>query len=1221
MTHSQRSLLGTIVVLAFSLSSLAVAEDKKSGDQKPAAASAHKADTPKPSTPPVDKASDKAKPAPEPKSEKPKLTPAPAVDHKENTAKPQAAEEKKEEKKNDNSLREQDIYIPYEKLRGVFEKHGRGVYMPYEKFEELWNAAQDKTHPAVPPRPPVGAVITEIENEAVVGKDVVQVTAHVKIDLLAEGWHEVPLRLADAAISRATIKNEPARILGGANEDHRLLIEHKGKQPEQVELLLEYARSISRSPGQNSVSFQAPQAAVSRWKVRIPQSGVKVNLHPLIAATEVPPAAATDSKKPAEETVVLAFIGAAPTVEIDWTPKAEGATGLTALASVQSEQVVWIQEGITRARTNLVYTISRAELKELSLEVPAEYKVVNVFDPNVRQWSVEPPAAGAPAGSGVQKITAQLFEPAKTTQAVVVELEKIAGRGTREAGRRQETLKAPVVKALNVGRQQGFVVAQVSTELRAEAAKTTGLLQIDAAELPPALRATPWAFAYRYAAVPFDLEFGLEEVQPRITEESLVEARLEPEKLSLDVTAYYNIERAGVFKLELDVPEGFEVRSVTGTGGAMTPAAGMQWVNYAATEVESHHLEGEKKNHLVVNLAHKAIGRVALKLQLQRDLHEPNLVAPTGKTSEIELPVPQPSKGSVEHSAGRLIVDAPESLRVNPAKADGLRPVSFEEARQGILMPPTPNGVVAPRPVLAFVFTQEPINLRLSAERRKPQVTIRQLLVARIEEGVVKCQATFHYTVLYSGVKSLRIDVPADVAPLLRNNTPGIHEKAIDPPPTDLEKNMVAWSLTGEGELLGEGDINLAWEKKLDKLDVGKPVPLDVPRLVPRDVDLAWGQIVLAKAETLDFQEGDELKGLRPIDPQRDIVTPVPGAARAFEFHDEWSLPVTVTRYELEEVKRTSIDRAVCRMVITPAGEISVQALYRVRSVRPRLSVQLPAKATPDSDPVRINGQPIMLQKGQNDALVVPLVNINAEEPFVLEIRYLVPAGEPLTLPAFVEDAAVQKVYLCAFVPAAQDVVGTGGTWSEDFQWHSDDGRWVPIADQTHEQRVAWVCEGNKAASDRAQTFHFDGTPLIFSTLRPDAQSTVRLWSIDHMALAGWIFCLTVLAGAGLVFTRFLTRLMAVAGLIVALVLLGLFWPTLSLHVLGPPFYWAIVITVIIWVVAAIARHWRQAIQFLGALGTTWSLWVASRKVIVPIATAVAAPTPPSPEKGETSHE
>ena len=34
----------------------------------------------------------------------------------------------------------------------------------------------------------------------------------------------------------------------------------------------------------------------------------------------------------------------------------------------------------------------------------------------------------------------------------------------------------------------------------------------------------------------------------------------------------------------------------------------------------------------------------------------------------------------------------------------------------------------------------------------------------------------------------------------------------------------MAWSLTGEAELMGDGKIELNWEKKIDKLDVGKSV-------------------------------------------------------------------------------------------------------------------------------------------------------------------------------------------------------------------------------------------------------------------------------------------------------------------------------------------------------------------------------------------------------------
>ena len=119
--------------------------------------------------------------------------------------------------RSDKSLREQDIYIPYEKLRQVFEKHGRGVFLPYEKFEELWRAAQDKTRPAAEPRPPVGAVITEIENEAAVAKDVVRVKA-AREDRPA--WPKAGTRFRCGCPTRPSpaprLRGEPARIVGRA---------------------------------------------------------------------------------------------------------------------------------------------------------------------------------------------------------------------------------------------------------------------------------------------------------------------------------------------------------------------------------------------------------------------------------------------------------------------------------------------------------------------------------------------------------------------------------------------------------------------------------------------------------------------------------------------------------------------------------------------------------------------------------------------------------------------------------------------------------------------------------------------------------------------------------------------------------------------------------------------------------------------------------------------
>ena len=1062
----------------------------------------------------------------------------------------------------EQTLREQNIYIPYEKLREVFEKHGRGVFLPYEKFQELWQAAQEKTAPPAEQKPPVGALITEIENEATVAENVVRVKALLKIEVLAEGWNEIPLRLSDAAITAATIDGEPARLVGTPNQNYRLLVEKKGKQPQQIELVLEYAKAITKMPGQNSVSFQAPQAPVSRWQVRIPQSGVKVEIHPLIAATEVPagdpvePNAPDPDEARPDETVVLAFVGAAPTVRIDWTPKAEGATGMAALTSVQAEQQVTVGEGVTRTRANLTYRISRAELSQLTIEVPADQKVVNVFNANVREWSVEQ----ADADAATQTITAQLHDPIKGSQQVTVELEQFAG------DQQQQTLTVPVVKALGVGRQQGVVVVQVAAGLRAEAAERAGLLQVDKTELPRTLQGGNWAFSYRYATVPFNLVLSIDKVQPRILVDSLAEAYLEPEKLSVDLTSVYTIERAGVFRLELDVPAGFEVRRVRGHTVA----------NSQAAQIDSHHLEGDDNTRLVINLARKAAGRVGLIVQLEKDLDEPDLLSPTGRSAAISLPIPRIAPESVERAVGRLVIYAPESLRVNPVTTDGLRSITFADAQKGMQSASGAHPADL-RPVLAFGYGQEAISLELAAERRKPQVTIEQLLVARIEDGVAKYESTLFYEILYSGVKSLRIDVPAEVAADLRNTTPEIREKVVDPPPDDLAPGSVAWSLSGESELLGEGKIKLVWEKKIEKLDVGKSVELDIPHVKPVGVDRTWGQIVLVKAETLDLREVGQPKALRPIDPQHDLIAEVPGAARAFEFHEDWQLKITATRYQLEEVKRTNVELGVVRMVATRAGKVPVQALYRMRSAQQRLDVKLPKGANFDTDPARINGRPVMLQgSDEADKYSVPLVDSSADESFLLELRYTVPGdGSRLDLPFFPEEPSVQKIYLCVYLPEEWVLLGTRGPWTKEFKWWlAESLNWQPDPWQSDEDLVGSVCQGVELAGDPLKSFQTDGDLYIFSTLRPEKlpAGSLHLKKMGETRLHAAVFVLIVIAGLLLLPTDRSIRALAVGGLIVALVLCGVFAPTFSMQVLNGTLALAIFIVLVIWVVGYFVR-------------------------------------------------
>ena len=221
---------------------------------------------------------------------------------------------------------------------------------------------------------------------------------------------------------------------------------------------------------------------------------------------------------------------------------------------------------------------------------------------------------------------------------------------------------APVVTAVGVGRQQGTVVVRLEDGLQGEMIRRVGLLQVDQNDLSPALRQQQWNFAYRYGAVPFELQLRVEKVKPRISVAELIDAEFTTSQLLLNWQAVYTIEDAGVFQLRVDLPDGFEVRSVQGKViGDAQPAA-----------IDAHHRIANDSPTWLVNLSKKAIGKVGVTIQLSKRLDDPNLLAPTGEISTIPVPLPHVTESDVEFSRGAaIVVSAPESLRINPGQLTG----------------------------------------------------------------------------------------------------------------------------------------------------------------------------------------------------------------------------------------------------------------------------------------------------------------------------------------------------------------------------------------------------------------------------------------------------------------------------------------------------------------------------------------------------------------------
>ena len=352
------------------------------------------------------------------------------------------------------------------------------------------------------------------------------------------------------------------------------------------------------------------------------------------------------------------------------------------------------------------------------------------------------------------------------------------------------------------------------------------------------------------------------------------------------------------------------------------------------------------------------------------------------------------------------------------------------------------------KPAQGFRYAEEDFAPVFDVERRKPYIEVGQLAVADVDQGEVKFNVGLHYHVRYSGVKKFRLDVPNAIAGLIRNDSSSFITKSeIKPAPDDLAEGYVAWELRSNRELLGPVTVELSWNQELESLEeTGSDLVL-VGKLAPKNVDRSWGQIAFKKSENLDvIPEKDSLQGLRPIDPQQDIVLAgdTAGATLAMEFHgDDWNLGLRVNRYEQEEVEKTAVEMGYVRVRLSNGNNAAVHAAFRMRSVDQRIPLKMPANSQLTNDPLRINGTSVGLEidpdSENQGSYFIPLTTQSQGETFVVELVYNISVDSwKITLPVFQDVKAVNQVFVGVEIPKDLVLLSYSGNWDDHL-----DGSWL----------------------------------------------------------------------------------------------------------------------------------------------------------------------------------
>lgn len=1056
---------------------------------------------------------------------------------------------------------EQSIYIPYERIRDKFEATGRGVYLPYEQFEELWKAAQQSTKPRESATVPASFALVSALNQASLERSLVRIDSELLIDFVQAGWHRVPLGLNGCAVQLAEIDGEPCRLVQRDDGGFELLYEAKSDN-QQSKMRLQYVTGVQPGGGENRVTWSIPPAAVNRWEISINQSDVDIMVTPAVVTSDTQEptannddAAAVENKS--EQSSVVALLGNSKTIEVRWTPRSVGAEGLAALITAQSNVESEIQRNLVRSSHVLALQIQRAEINYLELSVPADLRIVNVLSEVVKKWQVD-------TEKSLLKI--DLFESLKGDLDLTVETELELGGDPNS--KRKLTLTPIQVPAAT--RQPGSLLVHGENGLRIEVTSLTGLSRVNDGQVQNA-EAGPARLSFQYSTVPYELNLDLDEWTPLVEAQQQVHAQLESRRIATSSLLSLNVKQRGIFQVPLDLPEGLEIVSVTGHSTA----------GYQPVQIEKYERVAEPAGRVLLQFSAEARGPVAFLIKTTQAIPGAGLVDFEADPSSMTLRWPQLAPAFAKSIRGQVLLTAPDRLNVVVDNTNQVNFRSIEPTTTFVIPDNNPQR-------FAYEYVVETNGLELRASLRRPRVFVDQVTSVSVESGLLRYQADLDYDVRFSAVPDFRIDVPESSQNRIRVVGGTLNQQKLEPQPQDVAPGFVAWRLVGASELLGKHSVQLAWDVAVPEISVGATKSFEVATVVAKNVERDRGQIVLRRSELFDVQAGTSATGLRPIDPTTDVFgeRQYGDAVAALEYVGPWDLDVDVSRYELYDLKRSSISRSLIQAVWLRSDSLSVRALYRLKSVNQRLVIVMPPGFDPqtgfDSSPVRVDGEPVSLERGAGGELILPLGNRDRDRELLLELRYTMPVtNSEIPVPTFPNDCAVQKTELVVYLPKDWAPLNFGGPWSDQV---GDDGASILDLPENNDQRFTslnWIAT-KEVPVDRLTEFETDGRPFTFSTINPlpGSSGALKVTKVPSWLLSGAGATLVVLFGLLFIRRSWNQRLALMAVGLGLLIIAAILWPFAVKYINQEGTKWASVVVLAVWagrdVLAYFGRQQRK---------------------------------------------
>ncbi|MCA9027579.1 MAG: hypothetical protein KDA86_20385 [Planctomycetaceae bacterium] len=665
------------------------------------------------------------------------------------------------------------IYIPFEDFEDVFENEDASVVLPYSEYLELWalKAAADGAA-----KKPVEAVITSASYVATIEEDIARIRAELTINVVGQPWVEVPLEFGDAAVGSVDNGDGDVLLRGTGDGTYSLLFKKQGEQTVSLELT---ARVVT-SPDGRQIDFDVPPSAITNFELSVPADDQEVEVRPRLVQLAV-----EDGEN---ETRVRASLGATKHIAAAWRPRATAQPEMQLLTSVNNRQAFRIADGLIHTDAWLTFDVLRGKLQQVKVSVPPTCRVLDVSaSTKVQGWQTE-------ESDDQQELTIDLLSAVDDEVTVEIHTEQKLDGQTVELGGRSADGALHGVHALDVVRESGQIAISHGEDLTLRITEQAGVVRIEPNEVAKEIR-QPGVLAFKYYNPELTLTAAVAEVEPRVTVTQNTSLTIGDDELDLLTELSYTIERAGLFELRIELPDGVIIDDVRSA----------QLKEYRAED-----------NLLMVLLRERTLGSVEITVEGHVELDE--------ETPELTLPVPEPL--NVDRETGTVRLFADDSVEVATDEE------SLESARPAPAPPHLTRGGARLR--AAWQYTNRPVVIPITMTRKPTRLSssvatsidvqpTRTRVTTLVDFNVEYAgQDTFRFTVPEEAVETLQIEAVAlsPTSPTLKQQTPG-----------DAADGWVPYTLVMQRDVLGQQRFRVTYDLE--------PGAVMIPMAVEDEIEVA----------------------------------------------------------------------------------------------------------------------------------------------------------------------------------------------------------------------------------------------------------------------------------------------------------------------------------------------------------------------------------------------